>query len=123
MKRPEQELQIRAVKFIRAAYPDLLFFHVPNGGVRSKVEGAIFKAMGTMAGAPDLMFVLPTGVAAFLELKAGKGKLTATQEAFRDRCQSAGAFWAEARSLEEIEEQLHRWLQPLGWVPKARIAA
>ena len=30
--------------------------HSPNGGLRSKIEGAKFKRMGTVAGWPDLEF-------------------------------------------------------------------
>jgi hypothetical protein len=123
MYRPEQALQIQVARFIDAAYPALLWLHVPNGGARSKVEGAIFKAMGVKAGATDLFIILPDARTGFIELKAGKGKLTPQQEAFRDRVTALGCFWAECRSVDDVEAVLSRWLQPFGWRSKARLAA
>lgn len=123
MLRPEQQLQQQVAGFIRKAYPGLLWWHTPNQSGRRDAArlGKILKSMGVLAGVPDLTIILPTGHAAFIELKAGKGKLTEGQEAFRDKCQSVGCFWAEARSLEEVAEALHRWLHPLGWTSRARI--
>lgn len=53
--------------------------HSPNGGYRSKAEGANFKLMGVQAGFPDLFLFIPKGGyhGLFLELKTPKGK-TAT---------------------------------------------
>lgn len=123
MKRPEQALQQQVCRYIDAAYPGLTYFHPANGGARSVVEGAIFKTMGVKAGVPDLVFVIPTGRVGFIELKAGKGKLTESQEAFRDKVRESGAWWSEARSVAEVAEILEKWLLPFGWVPKARVAA
>ena len=36
-----------------------MLFHIPNGGARSKAEGAIFKAMGVKSGVPDLFLPVP----------------------------------------------------------------
>jgi hypothetical protein len=36
-----------------------LVIHVPNGGGRSKAEAGIFKAMGVLAGFPDLLVIGP----------------------------------------------------------------
>lgn len=42
-------------------YPCLRWlFHVPNGGSRSKIEGARFKAMGVRAGVSDLLLLYPS---------------------------------------------------------------
>lgn len=35
-------------------------FHVPNGGSRSKIEGARFKAMGVKPGVSDLILLYPS---------------------------------------------------------------
>ena len=56
--RPEQQIQ-RAVfqhLTIRAA-PGTYAFHSPNGGWRSRVEGAVLKGMGVKAGVPDIIAV------------------------------------------------------------------
>ena len=124
MKRPEQALQQQVARFINQAAPGLLWWHVPNSsGNRGPKLGGILKSMGVKAGVPDLVFVLPTGRAGFIELKAGTGKLTDSQKDFRDRVTDAGAFWAEARSVAEVEDILHRWLTPFGWKLQARVSA
>lgn len=95
MRRPEQDFQIKAV----APYLDAIldpatayWLHVPNGGVRSPVEGGILKAMGVRAGFPDILVLAivpadPCGYAdeeiraCLIELKSpsGDGRLNASQ--------------------------------------------
>jgi hypothetical protein len=124
VKRPEQALQQQVVAFMNLAAPGLLFWHTPNqSGRRSPVAGAILKSMGVRAGVPDITILLPTGKAAFIELKAGNGRLTEGQQAFRADVERLGCPWAEARSLADVEAILNRWLSPLGWTLKARAAA
>ena len=42
--------------------PELaLLFHVPNGELRSKGVGGRLRAMGTLAGVPDLLLAVPRG--------------------------------------------------------------
>lgn len=61
MKRPEEALHRAGVAYLRDALPSpWIVFHVPNGGGRSKAEAGILKAMGVLAGMPDL-FVLGPG--------------------------------------------------------------
>ena len=83
MKRPEEALQRSAVQYLSAVLPPPpegpLWFHVPNGGGRSKAEGGILKAMGVKAGIGDLVF-LTRGRPFFIEMKAGKGKLSEPQK-------------------------------------------
>lgn len=124
MRRPEQDLQQQAIAFIRRAYPTLVHFHVPNSsGNRGRRLGGIMKSMGLLAGVPDIVVVQPNGLAGFLELKAGRGKLTESQAAFRDRVTKLGCCWAEIRTIEQLATTLESWLLPFGWVAKARIAA
>lgn len=63
---------------------DLEWFHVPNGGKRSKAQAGIFKAMGVKAGVPDLVFWgMPACPLAFVELKIGDGRLSTSQIDFQ----------------------------------------
>lgn len=78
-RREEQEQQIAYFDWVRlqekAAHPELRWaFHPPNGGARSKVEGAIFKAMGVRRGVLDVVLPLRRGlfVGLIIEFKAGK---------------------------------------------------
>lgn len=124
MRRPEQALQQLVASYIDAAYPQLVWWHTPNSsGNRGQRLGGILRAMGVKSGVPDLTLVLPDGRCAFVELKAKRGRLTETQEAFRKRATACDAFWAEARSLEEVADLLERWLLPFGWRPRAQVAA
>jgi hypothetical protein len=65
--RKEQALQKQIIDYVRYAMryngrplTDWLF-HVPNGGARSVVEGAIFKGLGVKPGVPDLVLPILSG--------------------------------------------------------------
>src|SRR5215213_6112684 len=85
MNRPEQALQRTIVAGLRAALPsEWVIAHYPSGGYRKPVEGAIFKAMGTLPGFPDILVFgeAPWGATCwFLEVKAEKGYVTSIQKA------------------------------------------
>ena len=103
---PEQALQVEIVQWMkRTLPPEVVFFHVPNGGNRSAREGAIFKAMGVVAGVPDLLIAWP-GVVVAIELKAGKGKASPAQEIMHERLKAIGWHVAEARTLSDFQSVL-----------------
>jgi len=55
MNRPEENLHRACVAYLRASLPKPWFcWHTPNGGGRTKAEAGILKAMGVLAGMPDL---------------------------------------------------------------------
>ena len=70
----EHDLQVRIYKFVKNNFPNYsrLFFAIPNGGTRNKIEASRLKASGTTAGIPDLQFIA-NGKAIFFELKREKG--------------------------------------------------
>lgn len=107
----EQKFQTFVVKALRYGCPDCFVFHVPNGGRRSRFEGAIFKGMGTVAGVPDLV-VLWKGGAGFLELKYGKGSLSESQREIHARLTGLGYPVAVVRTIEEVEAALISWGAP-----------
>jgi hypothetical protein len=85
--RAEQADQIALVELLTANLaPGWRFFHVPNGGKRTKAEAGIFKAMGVDPGVEDLVFVQRGGLVYFLELKAATGKRSKAQIAFHRWC-------------------------------------
>ena len=90
----------------RAAW--CVFFHVPLGGCRSRVEGAILKAIGTVAGVPDIICIFQGRVYA-LELKAGRGRVTDVQRVVHERLREAGANVAVAHGIDQALAQLERW--------------
>ena len=63
MNRPEEQLHRACVAYLRAALPKpWIVWHTPNGGGRSKAEAGILKAMGVLAGMPDLFVMGPNAM-------------------------------------------------------------
>jgi hypothetical protein len=109
-QQPEAELQRALVQHLQLrAEPGALWFAVPNGGARSKIEAAIFKGLGVKAGVSDLLF-LHEGNFFALELKAGKyADPTPAQSQFLADVIHAGGRAAWARGLDEALAQLQQW--------------
>lgn len=75
MNRPEEALQRALVSFLRLALPKgWIVHHSANGGYRTPVEASRFRAMGVVAGFPDLMLIGQRMVI-FMELKAPPKRL------------------------------------------------
>jgi len=106
---PEYLLQKSVADFLEIAKPNCVWFHCPNGERRDARTGAKLKSMGVKPGVGDLCFVLPYGIAGFIELKSGKGKLTDSQKVFKDDVESLGGLYEEARSIEEVKQILKAW--------------
>lgn len=129
MKRPEERLQRDLVAYLRSVLPQpWLVFAVPNGGGRSKAESGVLKAMGVMAGVPDLLIVGPGKVIA-VELKAPpkrlpSGKLSqakpAPSEAQRDVIAALGACGIPTLIVNDLTEAV-RALQALGVPMRGRL--
>jgi len=79
---------------------DVFAFHVPNGGARRRVEAAILKACGVVAGVPDVIAV-KGGRVFGLELKTAAGRLSAAQRATHEAMRAAGAVVGVAAGLDE----------------------
>lgn len=117
MNRIEQSLQRTIVDGLRAALPpSWLVCHYPAGGYRRPVEAAIFKAIGTIPGFPDLMVLgeAEWGAATyFLEVKAGKGVVTDIQRACHERLRNLGFGVAVVRSWDDVLTTCKQWRLPL----------
>lgn len=88
--------------------PDMVAFHVPNGGKRSKVEAAIMKGLGVTAGIPDVIIIKDRQVFA-LELKALKGRRTDAQRDMLLALEKAGAITAIVYGLDQALHVLESW--------------
>jgi hypothetical protein len=109
MKRPEQAIHQAVVAHLNMrAEPDVFYFHPANGGKRTAFEGRLFKALGVVAGVPDLIF-LKRGRMYALELKAAKGRPTALQSECHEAMRRCGAVVEIARSLDEALVTLEYW--------------
>lgn len=107
-KSPERAIQVAIVKALRQ-HCRFVWFAVPNGGKRHIHTAIKMKAEGVRAGTPDLVFVLPQGRAAFLELKSEDGRLSDAQIQFRQEVQALCAYWAVAHSVDEAWGILAAW--------------
>lgn len=102
---PEADLQRAVVRALRQILPHNAIVHhcaneVTEPGPRGAKRQAILVGMGVHAGFADLM-ILCDGRVLFLELKAPKGRLRPSQEAFRDAVMAQGFGWALVRSLDD----------------------
>jgi hypothetical protein len=108
-RQSEQQIHRAVVQHLRQrGVPGLVWWHTPNGGERSKIEGAIFKGMGLRAGVSDLVLVHDGRIFA-LELKAKGGRASEAQLDFLAGMESAGAFTALAEGLDRAIRTLEAW--------------
>lgn len=112
-KRNEELLQRAVSQFLDRALPqNAVWWHTPNGGARTAAEAGIFKALGVKPGIPDI-FILYCGTLHGLELKAPPRKPTPLQIGMGALLVDAGAKWAWADNIEDVEAQLRAWGFPL----------
>lgn len=112
-RQTEDQTQIAIVKYLRGVLPaQSVVFHVPNGGKRSKSQAALFKALGVVAGIPDLVVLVPPGRALFMEVKrpAGvsqrKGSESVSQLAMRFRLNAIGFDCCTVYSIDDARNAL-----------------
>lgn len=115
MKRPEESLQRQVASFLRATVPappmGPVWFHVPNGGARSRAEAGIFKAMGVRAGMLDLVFLWRRSF--LIELKGPNGSLSLEQKATIADLELLGIPTFVCRSMDEVQAALNEMGVPL----------
>lgn len=111
MKSLESEMQIALfdwAKLQEKKYPELkLLHHIPNGGKRNITTAVRLKREGVKAGVPDVFLpVARKGYhGLYIELKAGKGKVTINQDFWIDELREQKYFvdvcwdWEVAKSL------------------------
>jgi hypothetical protein len=116
-RHPEQDLQRALCGYLEATLmPPAVFWHTPNGGARSRVEGAIFKGLGVKAGFPDIALLYDSQLY-LLELKAPSGRLSDPQREMIERLIRAGARVGIAYSLEQAIGKIQGWGLPLRIAP------
>lgn len=84
--------------------------HIPNGGARSPIEGAIFKRMGVKAGMPDLVLPIATTkhCHGYWELKASPHERPTEKQIERHAMLRAGG--AHVRVCHRWDEAAHDML-------------
>ena len=82
-----------------------LIFAIPNGGSRHMLEAKKLKATGLMAGASDLVVVLPNKVL-FIELKIEKGIQSEPQKIFETKIKNLNHSYIICRNEEEFKTHI-----------------
>jgi hypothetical protein len=109
----EQALLIQWARRNRHQHPELdLLFHIPNGGHRSRSQGAILKLAGVRAGVPDLFLPVPRAPyhGLWIEMKAGKGRPTPEQRGWLEALAAQGYVTAVCWGFEEAREMVAGYL-------------
>jgi hypothetical protein len=106
---PESDLQRDVFAHLRMrGIKNCFSFHCPNGGWRSPIEAAIFKAIGVTPGVPDVLCVYGGRLYA-LELKVKGKHPSVSQHIAMEGLRLAGAQVAVATGIDEAVKQLESW--------------
>ena len=80
----EYLLQIKLISYLKSKnLSKIRFFHVPNGGIRSKRQKLLLSSMGLKAGCPDLVLEFKNGRIVYIELKTKSGALSVSQKLWK----------------------------------------
>lgn len=102
------------VRLFRGRWPELKrFFHVPNGGLRSKRTAAKMKAMGQEPGVLDYWLPIPSAGynGLIIEMKRPGGYLTPEQKDWSTDMQRYGWLVEVCRSADEAIHVLESYLR------------
>lgn len=109
----ESQEQQRLVLKLRWFFPDLIFFAIPNGGLRNKSEAVRMKLEGVEKGTPDIFIAEPRNsfYGLFLELKkASGGEVSMEQKKkikeLREKGYQAEVCYGALDALEKIKKYL-----------------
>lgn len=115
IKREEAREQARLVAALRRCWAAIeglaqrpIIAAIPNGGSRDGREAMNLKTQGVLAGMPDLIILLPSGEAIFIEMKAKAGIISAVQVGIGHHLDALGHDVIVAHSAEDALNQLRR---------------
>ena len=115
-KHAESEIQRSCVRWFREEFPShaLMLFAVPNGGGRSRVEGAILKGEGVTAGVSDLILLEARGGfgALCIEMKtrSKRSGQSDRQREWQAAAEAAGNRYVVTRSLLAFQKAVYEYM-------------
>lgn len=111
-KRTETDEQIAVVRHLRILYPKLLLTISPQGNKISVRQGRQFKAMGYVAGTPDIMIFEARGKyhGLHIELKTKTGKWQDVQKLWADRVERRGYCYRLCRGYDEAIRAVEEYM-------------
>lgn len=110
----EQRALFQWAAIFEGKHPELtLLHHVPNGGKRDKVTAALLKAEGVKSGVPDVCLPVARGGyhGLYIEMKAGKNKLSVNQETWLKQLTLQGYCTAVCYGWHEAAEVITKYLK------------
>lgn len=113
----EHQLQAACVRWFRLQYPHYapLLISIPNGAalLNSAASWKRLKAEGAVAGASDLLLLVPREDCPYLaiEMKTAKGRQRQSQKDWAEAVRSVGGQYEVVRSTFGFEELLNLYLQ------------
>ena len=106
----EASIQRDIVDYLHAVLPkDYRVAAIPNASRRSAQGRATNAVAGLSPGLFDLMIVGAGGRAWFIEVKTEKGRLSASQEAWRAWFVTSAVPHCVARSVDDVRAALTAW--------------
>jgi len=95
------------LRFLQIALPGDALIHATlaegnRGGRKGVVDGARRKAMGQLAGMPDLMIAV-RGRVAFMEVKTPSGRVSPAQKSVHENLSAQGLPVAVVRSVDDAD--------------------
>jgi len=111
MRHEEDDIQKAICQYLDIR--KICYWAVPNGGSRSKIEGAKLKATGTKSGVPDITIV-HDGLYYGLEVKkpstsTPKGYLSKSQKSMISKIEKAGGEVKVVYSVADVVECTMTW--------------
>ena len=110
----EDPIHKSIMQWLRAVLPDAIVHHSANEGVRGGkaglLDGARRKAMGQVAGMPDITVFTWSHVGPmFFEVKAPGGSVSTAQADIIKRLQAFGYRVAVVKSIDDVRARLFEW--------------
>lgn len=119
MNHSESSIQISCINHFRAKYPwaSKLLIHVKNEEAGGRVAGAIHKAQGVVAGAPDLLLLIPSSFLnsdycpyLCIEMKSEKGRKRDSQLIYRTYVQAVGSQYVFCYSVDDFNTLVDEYM-------------
>lgn len=112
MRTKEDSLQIAVADYLKLQYPNVLWWHTPNGGARNPIEGAKLKKMGVRAGVSDVIMIEKSKefIGLAIELKIKPNKPTNQQLEFMIALQKKGFKCCICWNFDEAKLAIDNYL-------------
>lgn len=107
----EAEVQ-REILRLYGAHPRIRLWRANSGrALVATATGGLRSMQVNITGCPDIIgWLAPAGRFLGIECKSDRGKLRPEQAAFRDRLVADGGIYIEARSVEDVDRVLGRFV-------------